>query len=85
VAVPAFVKAREKAQQNGCIKNLRQIDGAKHQWALEQRKQGQDVPTWEDLKPFLSHPEKLKCTDGGTYTLNSVDEPVTCSKPGHHL
>jgi prepilin-type N-terminal cleavage/methylation domain-containing protein len=37
IAIPNFVKARTTAQKNSCINNLRQIDGAKEQWALETR------------------------------------------------
>ena len=35
IAVPNFVKARTTAQMNACISNLRQIDGAIQQWALD--------------------------------------------------
>lgn len=35
IAIPNFVKARETAQKNACINNLRQIDGAKEQYMLE--------------------------------------------------
>lgn len=38
IAIPNFVKARTSAQKNSCINNLRQIDGAIEQWALEQKK-----------------------------------------------
>ena len=45
IAIPNFVKARATSQQNACINNLRQIDAAKQQWALEKGKQATDVPT----------------------------------------
>ena len=35
IAIPNFLKARATSQQNACINNLRQIDAAKQQWALE--------------------------------------------------
>ena len=35
IAIPNFVKARATSQANACINNLRQIDGAAQQWALE--------------------------------------------------
>src|SRR5579872_5775086 len=35
IAIPNFVRARTSSQTNACINNLRQIDGAKQQWALE--------------------------------------------------
>ena len=53
IAIPNFVKARATSQQNACINNLRQIDGAKNQWALEKGKKTGDVPTKEDLLPYL--------------------------------
>ena len=38
IAIPNFVRARTTAQTNACINNLRIIDGAKGQWAMEQHK-----------------------------------------------
>ena len=35
IAIPNFLRARSTSQQNACINNLRQIDGAIQQWALE--------------------------------------------------
>ena len=35
IAVPSFVQARLKAQASSCKNNLRQIDGAKDQFALD--------------------------------------------------
>src|SRR6201996_5625826 len=35
IAIPNFVKARATSQANACINNLRQIDAAVAQWAIE--------------------------------------------------
>ncbi len=35
IAIPNFVKARNTSQANACINNMRQIDSAVQQWALE--------------------------------------------------
>ena len=35
IAIPNFVRARTTSQMNACINNLRQIDAAIQQWALE--------------------------------------------------
>ena len=35
IAIPNFVRLARPRRQNACINNLRQIDGAKQQWALE--------------------------------------------------
>ena len=44
IAIPNFVKARENAQLNSIINNLRIVEGAKDQWALENKKgTGQSV------------------------------------------
>jgi hypothetical protein len=83
IAIPNFVKARATSQQNACINNLRQLDAAKQQWALENGKKSDDVPTMADLKPYLRR--KLSCPAGGTYHLNSVAEAPTCSIPNHVL
>ena len=36
IAIPSFMRARVTSQQNACINNLRQIEAAKDQYALEQ-------------------------------------------------
>ena len=53
IAIPNFVKARTTSQQNACINNLRLVDAAKQQWALEQKKQTTDSPAGTDLQPYL--------------------------------
>ncbi|HUC85271.1 MAG TPA: hypothetical protein VL970_08775 [Candidatus Acidoferrales bacterium] len=83
VAIPNFVKARAAAQQNSCLNNLRQLSAAKQEWALEKRKTGTDVPTTEDLMPYLKR--WPVCPQGGQYTIGPVNEPPKCSIPGHVL
>ncbi|MDR3456990.1 MAG: hypothetical protein P4N60_06055 [Verrucomicrobiae bacterium] len=85
IAVPNFVKARTTAQQNACLNNLRQLDAAENQWALEKGKKAGDICTAEDLKPYvrLINGELPKCPQGGKYTVHPVGELPTCSIPGH--
>ncbi|MGD0744940.1 MAG: hypothetical protein ABSA45_07280 [Verrucomicrobiota bacterium] len=83
VAIPNFVKARSVSQQNACINNLRQIDAAKNEWALEKGKTAPDIPTREDLLPYVRR--WPVCPAGGTYAIGRVDEKPTCSIPGHQL
>jgi hypothetical protein len=73
------------AQFNTCINNLRQIDAAKQQWALENDKTADAIPSAQDLLPYLSNPVFPVCPSGGTYTINAVGVPPTCSVPGHVL
>src|SRR5436190_14540936 len=85
IAIPNFVKAREVAQKNACINNLRRIEGAKEVWAL--RNPGStNPPTMQDLTPYLKgNVTNLDCPAGGTYTIDVVGEPPRCSIPKHRL
>jgi predicted nucleic acid-binding Zn-ribbon protein len=75
----------ETAQRNACINNLRQIDAAKQQWALVNNKTDDAVPVAQDLLPYLRGQVFPVCPGGGTYTINAVGVPPTCSVPGHVL
>src|SRR2546423_3168037 len=46
VAIPAFVKARDTAQLTGIFDNLRVIESAKDQWAMENKQGGGATVTW---------------------------------------
>ncbi len=85
IAIPNFIKARSTAQQNACINNLRQLDGAAQQWALENKKGETAVPTRNDLLPYLHNHQFPVCPAGGQYTLNRVSSVPECSMPGHSL
>jgi hypothetical protein len=86
IAIPNFVKARDTAQMNACINNLRQIDAAKNEWALENNKKATDTPTAQDLKPYIKGGfESLHCPAGGVYTIGAVSNAPTCSIPDHKL
>jgi hypothetical protein len=82
VALPSFIRARNTPASNACVNNLRQLDGAKDQWRLENHKTKKDVPAWQDLLPYLR--EKPICPQGGTYLLGPVGEPPRCSLGGSH-
>jgi competence protein ComGC len=85
IAIPNFVKARQTAQMNMCINNLRMIDGAKQQWALEHKKESTDTPTQGEVVVFLRNQQLPVCAAGGIYTLNAAGEEPTCSVPDHRL
>ena len=75
----------QRAAVNACINNLRQIDGAMQQWALENKKTAEAIPTAQDVAAYLKNGVLPKCPAGGTYTINSVKTVPTCSIPGHAL
>jgi septal ring factor EnvC (AmiA/AmiB activator) len=78
-------QAAEIANANACLSNLRMIEAAKDQWALEKQKSATDVPTVQDLLPYLPNQALPVCPDGGTYSLNAAGEHPSCSVPGHVL
>ena len=89
ISIPNFVRARTTAQQNACINNLRQIDSAKQQWALETRQATNALPAQADIDPYLGRSgsaTNVLCPSGGTtatfassYTIHTVSEPPTCN------
>ena len=85
IAIPSFVKARDTAMKNACVNNLRQIDAATEQWALENKKKPEDQVTATDIKTYLPSGEMPACPAGGAYTLQSVGDRPTCSTPNHEL
>jgi hypothetical protein len=84
IAIPNFVRAREVAQTNACLYNLRQIETAKQIWAADKKKDGTDRPTEQELAPHLKN-RRLVCPAGGTYSINALNERPTCSIPKHSL
>jgi competence protein ComGC len=86
IAIPNFVKARTTAQMNACISNLREIDAAKEQWALDNKKEPTDTPAAQELDTYLHRSfTTLKCPAGGVYTINAVGEKPACSISRHEL
>ena len=76
IAIPNFVQARKTSQTNACLNNLRQIDGAKQQWALEKGKGSADVPGNADLQPYMGRGDAglLRCMSCGI-------ERAACDRP----
>jgi prepilin-type N-terminal cleavage/methylation domain-containing protein len=93
IAIPNFVKARATSQANACINNLRQIDAAANQFALEQHKStGNAISYPSDLTPYIklnSAGSIPPCPANGTYTCATVGTSPACSlntaTPAHRL
>ena len=89
IAIPNFVRARNTTQKHVCINNLRQIETAIHQWALENKKTSSDSASWTDLSPYIKNGE-VKCPADpvGQYGssagvgLFAVGEAPNCSLHG---
>ncbi len=84
IAIPNFVRARQQSQKNACINNMRQIDGAVQQWALENKAgPGDAAPAGTVILGYLK--SEVTCpsagsaaTFGTSYTCTSVSAKPTC-------
>ena len=83
-----YLLATPEGQKKCCVAFLRQLDAAKQQWALENNKTEEAVPTAKDVSAYLKGADTadfLKCPAGGVYTIGAVNTDPTCSIPGHKL
>ncbi|MEI8289146.1 MAG: type II secretion system protein [Verrucomicrobiota bacterium] len=82
IAIPNFVKARATSQANACVSNLRQLEAAISQFALEKGKRTGDPVDYPDVTPYikLNAANRLPgCPSGGNYTGTVIGENPTCS------
>ena len=83
IAIPNFVKARATSQMNACINNLRQIDAAANEFALEKGKKTDDpIVMGTDLTPYIklnSASSIPPCPAGGDYSLVLVGKNPVCT------
>ena len=86
IAIPNFMRARRTAQKNACIENLRQLDGAKQQWAIENKKSDTSTPTTDEVALYIKGNQFPHCPASGTYTLGALNTDPTCNAPsGDHI
>jgi prepilin-type N-terminal cleavage/methylation domain-containing protein len=84
IAAPNIRGARERAQGRGCIRNLRVIDSAKEQYAIDNRlAQGATMPALSALcgsgTTTYIKGGMPRCQRGGTYTVGNLGVDPTCS------
>ena len=81
IAVPNFIKARENSRRNSCIANLKQIDSAKEQYAMDNKLSTGDATITMALLSGASGYLKSSpsCPASGTYSVNAVGTNPTCS------
>jgi prepilin-type N-terminal cleavage/methylation domain-containing protein len=94
IAIPNWIQARAVSQANACINNLRLIDDAASQFAIENGKKTGDAISYPtDLKPYikLNSANRIpRCPAQGRYSINSVGNHPVCSlgngvSPAHLL
>ena len=83
LTIPTFIRAWSTPASNACINNLRLIDAAKQQWALEKQQTNGAVVAWSDLVPYIGR--MPKCPNGGVYSVGKIGELPKCSIEGDTL
>lgn len=85
-----FRASRERARTTTCIANLKQIHGAKQQWAIQENMDEDAIPTKEDLDDYFSDGiESIVCPLGtsfdDSYGIGDVGNLPWCKQnPIHH-
>jgi Mg-chelatase subunit ChlD/uncharacterized protein involved in exopolysaccharide biosynthesis len=77
IVIPNFAGSRESSQANSVINNLRILEGAKEQWALENKKSATDMVSLGDLMPYLKGNEVPQTVLGENYIVGTVSDPIT--------
>jgi prepilin-type N-terminal cleavage/methylation domain-containing protein len=95
LAVPNMVKARTVTQQNACICNLRQMDGAKQEWGMETETDLTNVPSWSNIQIYIFTggstntplcPADMAQTFATSYSLRDLNNPPVCKiSPQTHI
>lgn len=89
MALPNFIKSRTTAQMDVCINNLRIIDYAIQQWALEEKRGANSAVEFADISAYMKR--TVICPSGGasfadSYSVSTVGEQPSCLKlPESHL
>ena len=78
----SFSKAREGAQLNSIRNNLRIIEGAKDQWALENKKVTTDTVGLTDLTAYFKNNTTPAALAGEAYSLTTVAALAKATLPG---
>lgn len=83
IAIPNFMRARETSRAKSCCANLRQIETAKEQWAMDTKASDGDPVTegalWADGAYIKDEPT---CpSSGASYNVNAIGAVATCPNP----
>ena len=83
IAIPSFIKARTNSQTNSCKENLRQIEGAKEQWAMDNGIAQATAINTTGVGSYLKSSRFPSCPANGTYTYGAIGTDAACTITGH--
>ncbi len=88
IALPGFAKARASSQKNACINNMRQIESAKDQYAVEAGLATGGTADATALGPFVKGTWPVCPVGDAVYTINPIGTNAACTSDaalGHVL
>ena len=71
IAVPNFLRARKRSQATRILEDLRIIDSAIDQYAIENNKSGGDNVNWTDIQSYLKKGSVIYNSNGADLLSNS--------------
>jgi prepilin-type N-terminal cleavage/methylation domain-containing protein len=84
VALPNYIKSGKTSARNVCVSNLKQIDSAIEQWAIDNNIPAGSYPSASQEDAIYGYIDSgiPKCPSGGEYTIYKVNMPaqVRCSR-----
>ena len=83
IAIPCSIRARDNARLSCIRNNLRQIESAKTQWAIENKKRtGDPVGNIAVLTNYFNHNSGVRDVMHETYVPNAIGTPAQADLPG---
>ena len=81
IAVPNFLRSRKRSQATQVLEDLRVIDSAIDQYAIENNKSNGNAVAWADIQAYIKKGTRLY-TSGGTDILgNAFTIPTVENSP----
>jgi prepilin-type N-terminal cleavage/methylation domain-containing protein len=86
IAVPSFIQARQSGRKSACLANLKAIETAKEQWAMDNKKANGDPVALTNLVGLTLYIKSTpSCPEAGTYTVNNIGTSPVCTVASHLL
>ena len=81
IAVPNFLRSRRRAQATQVLQDLRMIDAAIDQYAIENNKSGGASVSWDDVRNYLKAGSRLETSGGNDVIGNAITIPPVDTAP----
>jgi prepilin-type N-terminal cleavage/methylation domain-containing protein len=77
IAVPNFLRSRKRSQATQVLEDLRLIDSAIDQYAIENNKKAGDTLSWTDVQKYLKTGTRLETSGGADIVGGSYGTSFT--------